>query len=285
MRNSFRVSMFLAALLSAPLASAHILENMGYREFPDPLPAFSESTVMADEKIQRMAVDIGNTPCEELQTIPAELQGPFLISQLFLQRPGALSKMIGPECGFLGNAVEVAKVTDPLLTISEGEESLYYLEDQHTLVVTNTTDDTIAYGMFYHGDDPLQYFLENRDSAERSALVARGFREAVGSVELPEEYSVSTASTASQALQFASSASSDASTLFNQPENIQVTSAASALSAVSGTPVLGPEPQQPVQQRSGFPWLMLLFFLVAGGVLVFVYLKTRSTPKQGYRDE
>lgn len=141
-----------------------------------------------DISIQRMAFDMTHADCDKLLALPAETKRIFLLSALFLQREGSLRKIVGPDCAFLGDTKKIAAIDDESLTIGESREVLYLLPDYNVLFVSNEKENTIAYGLFMDEDtkdDPLQFFLKNRSSAEQSAALARTFYETVGTIEPP----------------------------------------------------------------------------------------------------
>lgn len=141
-----------------------------------------------DISIQRMAFDMAHADCDKLLALPAETKRIFLLSALFLQREGSLRKIVGPDCAFLGDTKKIAAIDDESLTIGESREVLYLLPDYNVLLVSHEEENTIAYGLFMDEDtkdEPLQYFLRNRSSAEQSAALARTFHETVGTIEPP----------------------------------------------------------------------------------------------------
>ncbi|MBT4119883.1 MAG: hypothetical protein HOG89_00935 [Candidatus Peribacter sp.] len=182
--------MLIAALALFPMcASAHIPLNMGTEE-PDPnMPAIPQeysAPPMADIETQQMALDIENADCEKLNAMDHDVKHAFLITHIFLQRPGALSKIVGPDCTFLGEVEEIAAITDDALTLSAKRELLYYLPEMNALIVSNKEEDTIAYGLILDEEiPPLEYFLSHRNEAERNAAIARSYSILVEDITLP----------------------------------------------------------------------------------------------------
>ncbi|MDA1292974.1 MAG: hypothetical protein O3A81_04315 [bacterium] len=192
---SFRnttASFVIASLLIFPMhASAHVLLNMGEQE-PDPnMPAIPQEKTgepMADFETQQMALDMQHADCEKLLTLNHEVKHAFLLTTLFLQRPGSLSKIVGPDCTFLGEAIELALITDNTLTLGNTREILYHLPEMEVLIVSHREKDTVAYGLFIEKDtelQPVEYFLKHREEAERSAAIAKSYAKSVEHIVLP----------------------------------------------------------------------------------------------------
>jgi len=130
---SFRnitVAFIAVAMMICPMhTSAHVLLNMGEQQ-PDPnMPAIPQEKTgepMADFETQQMALDMKNADCEKLNAMSYEVKHVFFLTTLFLQRPGTLSKIVGPDCQFLGETIELAAITDDILT-STGEREIYII--------------------------------------------------------------------------------------------------------------------------------------------------------------
>ena len=189
MTSLFRSLLIVTAGLLCPLqVSAHILLNMGLQE-PDPnKPAIPEQYTaepIADQETQQMAMDMTNADCSKLEALDHDVKHAFLVTTTFLQTPGSLSKIIGPDCQFLGTVEKIAAITDDSLTLDTAREILYYIPDMNALIVSHMEHDSIAYGLFLNEEDPLEYFLENREEAERSASFAKSYAKIVADFALP----------------------------------------------------------------------------------------------------
>ncbi|MDP6562021.1 MAG: hypothetical protein QF793_03805 [Candidatus Peribacteraceae bacterium] len=195
-------------LYSPTSVDAHALLNIGAQD-PDPnMPAIPQeytSPPMADREIQRAVLDMENADCNKLTAMEDDVKHAFLLTSIFLQRPGSLSKIVGPDCTFLGEVEEIAAITDDTLTISGKREVLYYLPEMEVLLVSNKDNNSIAYGFFREEDlEPVEYFLAHREEAERSAAIARTFADTVGKIQpdiipSPKEIPSTTASSKSSA--------------------------------------------------------------------------------------
>ncbi len=263
-------------LLATSSAYANSLENLELQDYSDSFPAYNATEPLADEKTQLLALDIGNASCEELKAIPADIREAFVLSQLFLQRPGSLPKIIGPDCQFLGTAVEVAKISDPLLTLSEERESLYHLTEQRAIIVTYNNKNTIAYGMLYEGTDPVGYFLDNRDAAQRSAAIARTYADTVGSIDLPEQYRQQSSNSSNFVFTQSSSAKSSEPSKPVQPSEVsQPPQALPVVPTINET--FGPTELPQAEENGNIIVVIAIVLLVLiAGVLVAVYTKKRK---------
>lgn len=127
--------------------------------------------------------------CTKLEELNHEVKHAFFLTGIYLQRPGYLSAIVGPDCTFLGETQELATITDNSLTIGAGRELLYYIPEMNALIVSHTETNAIAYGIFIEDTeedlDPLAYFLEHRDEAELSAVTAKSYAESVQHIVLP----------------------------------------------------------------------------------------------------
>lgn len=316
--QSFAIGLALVGL-STPVASAHILQNMGLEEQLDVIPNLRDAQPIADQEVQRMAIDMSLADCETLNALDESVKESFLVSQMFLQRKGALSFIVGPKCTFAGPFKKIAEISDPTLTLTSNKEDMYYLTEMHAILVSHRQRDTIAYGMFYHGDDdPVNFFLEHRTDAKRAADLARLFLETVGFDSL------STQSDKRSSLRIITFSESSAATVAAQSSLAQATtSVASAVSvagqattssaaAVFSTPFsegstvgtessavegqtssdgtvssirniepepIGPEAPPPETGSSLMLWIALLLFVVITVILIIAYRKMRASPE------
>jgi hypothetical protein len=169
--------------------SAHFLLNMDRGDVDPNAPAIPQQNTaapMADMETQLMVLDMANADCAKLEAMNHEVKHAFLLTNIFLQRPGSLSKIVGPDCEFLGKANQVAAINDDSLTLTSKREILYHIPKMDVLVVSHVETDSIAYGFFIDTDrEPLEYFLEHREEAERSAAIARSFASVIEDIELP----------------------------------------------------------------------------------------------------
>jgi hypothetical protein len=163
--------------------------NMGIEE-PNPnipaIPVLNTAPPIADFETQEMVLDMENADCAKLTAMNHEVKQAFFLSNISLQRPGTLSKIVGPDCQYLGEVEEIAAITDDTLTLGEDREILYHIPEMEALIVSYKENDTIAYGMFIEEEiAPLEYFLAYREDAERSAAVAQSYAKAIADIELP----------------------------------------------------------------------------------------------------
>lgn len=254
-------------------ASAHILENMGYgtKDMP-PAPKFYTGQPIADEQTQRMALDIERTSCEDLLTLDEPVKEAFLLLHMFIQRPGSLSRLVGPDCEYMGPAQEIAAISDPSLTVSGRGESLYYLPEAHVLLVSNKEENSVAYGMFYHGEEPIQHFINHRHDAEQSAELAKVF------TSNAPRFAATTSATSRISL---SSSSSSAPALSSSVSSELVATSSLSSQAPQALPAiepLGPE-QNPVAETKSNTLIIVLgsIFILIGGVVVFIFIRRRAT--------
>ncbi|MCB9808678.1 hypothetical protein H6770_05510 [Candidatus Peribacteria bacterium] len=247
----------LGAMLLAPSMSfANFEQQMGLKEFGSPVPALHTTAPLADEHIQRMALHMDEADCAELLALPKDVKEAFFITQLYLQRPGSLSNIIGPDCEFMGPAKEVATISDPALTVTEEKESLYFLPEAGALIVTRAQQNTIAYGMFYDGNDPVAFFLDHRLNAEQSATMARMFR--------TEE------ATSSRQRAFSSSSSSNATSATSATSAASITSDQS-ISSLAAIEPYGPVPEP--AQGSSTMMIVIIAMVLIGTVLIVIYAR------------
>ncbi len=284
------------------MAQAHVLENMGLAEPLDPLPPVRNLDPIASQEIQRMAIDIESADCEMLSNLDEDVREAFFITQLFLQRPGSLSRIVGPKCQFLGPSRKIAEVSDPALVLGNTRESMYYLDDMHAIIVTHQERDAIAYGMFYHGEDPITHFLDHRQEAERDAASAKLFLETSQELEVrvgqspASQRSIISFSSASSVVSTTSSSDTDTSQLTTPPTTGTAQSSvspggvttgetrSSAAMVSSGTSAtlgtssdvpnitpIGPEPPPQQQRNSLMLWYALGAFVVLVIALIIGY--------------
>lgn len=191
MQYSRLFSATLALVLMVPsVVLAHIPEGMGlvdeefnFAEFPTD----RNREPLADMDTQRMALEMDKANCADLEALEENVQYAVLLTSMFLQRPGALSRIVGPDCQFLGDIEEVAIIEDESLTISGKREVLYYIPKMDMLIVSNVENNSVAYGITHHEEDvsPLEAFMDHRQEAESAAAVARTFSTMVASKPPP----------------------------------------------------------------------------------------------------
>jgi len=286
-----------------------------------PFPKEYTTAPIADRETQHMALEMETADCEKLEALNDEVKHIFMLVNIFMQRPGSLSKIVGPDCKFLGPAETIATIADDSLTLTGRNETLYYLPEMNAFLVSDKERNTIAYGLLREDkeSDPLTYFLEHRNDAERSADIAKAFA-------LTIEETVSLSSTKTTAT---SSLSSVASSQIEDAQKSSIkpfvptptpntppgfTPPADTVpppEVLTPTPVysdtdfpeviyterpqdgalpsiepIGPEPEPvPEQSSGGMGYLILGFFLVAGLIIVAVIiLKGRAKAAKGYED-
>ena len=277
---------------------------------------------ITDNNIQRMALEMESADCDTLLSLDNHTKYTFLLAIMYLQREGSLSRIVGPDCAFLGDTEEIAAIDDDTLTISSDREILYFVPLFDVLLVSHTGRNAIAYGMFIEGNGtPLNYFLNSRDEAARSAAIARSFRNTVGTIEPPvfvpfeqqqrvsqaSATSVSSAATTSAAERMPSSeapeqqqqfgtssvaqisnSEDDTPPPFSAPGTTTEEESVSAGTASGELPTIrpiGPEPEPTSSdgRGAGYWALMGFFAIVLIGVGV-VILKTRVSKEQAYED-
>ena len=141
---------------------------------------------MTDSELQLLVLDIQNAPCSDLEALDHDVKRIFLMMNMLMQRPGALSSIVGPKCTFLGEAEKVATIDDGALTVSGKSEILYFLPEFSALIVSNREKNAIGYGIFIEEDtEPYEEFMSRRDEMASFAANAQGFLETVGSMEPP----------------------------------------------------------------------------------------------------
>ena len=91
-------------------------------------PSIKKPEQAVSPEIHRMALQLDTAPCDKLRALDDSVKRSILVVNLLLQTPNALSKIVGPECGFLGPVQEVAAIEDTLLTSSDQTEILYLIE-------------------------------------------------------------------------------------------------------------------------------------------------------------
>ena len=285
----------------------------------------SSKAPIASPEMQKLILNIGTTDCAILTNLNEDMQYALLLSAMFLQRAGALTKIIGPECTFLGEVEELAAIEDNSLKISAVRESLYYIPSFRALIVTNRAKNAIAYGMIMDDEstDPLEYFLDNRSDAKDYAQFAAVFSEATENLEPPtfmppEKTATVTQSSARSTYSVATtvaSTSSVFSTLNNEPTaptpsfvasstassayDEQYSEAASSDAAVAvsseenvqsssaGTPIIQPLGPEPeaTQEQSSGYGILMIVLAFIAIAVAIVVIKTRTSKEAGLIDE
>ncbi len=282
-RFVFNVSIALVLLCSTTGVSAHVLENLG--NAPIRMNVSKTTPVIPDPEMQRMALDMEHAECKKLLALDERTRGIFLVFNLFLPRKGALKSIVGPDCMFLGNAVKIATIKDPALTMGGATESLYFLPDMHALIVSHTADNSIAYGMFFHENvDPLAYFLARRKTAEKSAALARTFSTGIASknppaftdplraAEIVERPFASPLAVFSKHSPSPRTGTAPAS----QVSSSSVVAANASSPDNTDTPIIGPANAMEEEAPARRLWIWVVFFsLIAIGVLIFTLRQRR----------
>lgn len=216
-------------MLSPGICLANIPTNMDHENVSN-LPAFPslyDATNTSDLAVQQLAMNMETARCEDLKALDDQTKHSVLLLNIFLQSPGALSRIVRPDCQFLGDVAQIAQVKDAALTLSDAPEILYYLTDRNVLIVAHAQTDSIAYALFpKENTNPLEWFLEHRTQAEDAAQKARAFKEQAEKNSAPvfDEQEPETApisSSTSSASQIAQPTSSIPTTQFsNQPDDL-----------------------------------------------------------------
>lgn len=147
------------------------------------------------KEVEKMATDMSTANCNVLSVLEPDAKRAFFVMSYYLQSPHALSFVIGPHCSYLGEVQTLAFIDDPLLTAGNEKEILYYSPSLNLLFVSFSSINAIAYAFENVGDDPLEYFLNNRDKAESYASTAKRFAQFAASIRSPVAASSSTSST------------------------------------------------------------------------------------------
>lgn len=184
-----RIAIVLGILLPQ-VALAHNVYNLGFEKFntntPSP-PALDAKAPIAGMETQRMALNMDTADCATLEALDDEAKHGVMLMSIYLQRPGGLSRIVGPDCQFLGPVQEVAVIEDAELTVSGGPEILYVIEQQNMLIVSNIQENSIAYGIEMHDEkDPLQAFLDHRQHALSNAALGRAVAKTIEANPEPE---------------------------------------------------------------------------------------------------
>ena len=306
LRKPLHISIILVTTFVPLAVSAHMVSEIGS---PTLLEGIRNAPPIADQNSQQMAIDMTKADCDILTSLEEDVREAFLITQILLQREGSLSYIVGPKCTFAGPAQQIAIVSDPALTIEGDRERMFYLEDAHMILVSYDKRDTIAYGMPYDGDSPIEFFLHNRNQAEKTVDIARIFSKSTSEITLP---TITVPDTASRIMTFSSSTSSNAqsstitstteerlnnndtgnlpTTSLNEQNNredgVEVGNASSSIgnileqNTIPEIEPLGPEPAPAVHQSSSVPWVVLVIFTLITVVIVALYLRRKKLPKQ-----
>lgn len=294
--------LIVVGLLSPTNTFAHISLNMGLEE-PDPnMPAIPQEYTdlpIADAATQRMALEMETADCEKLNALNDEVKHAFMLVNIFMQRPGSLSKIIGPDCQFLGEVEEIAAIEDDSLTLTGRREMLYYLPDMNVIFVSHKEKDSIAYGFLREDDetpDPLEYFLEHRADAMRSADTAKSLSITIGEL-MPPALSQDSRPRIAPTTDIPSSITPPRDTQ-QPPEITEPTPIEPDFPDVIYTDIpeeeapadiqpIGPSRDQvPEQSSTGIGyWILGIFLALVLIVTAVIVLKNRSRPEKGYIDD
>lgn len=236
-------------------------------------PLFAVAAMQpADLSVQRMALEMNTADCDTLMGLDTDTKYAFLLMSMMLQREGSLSRIIGPDCEFLGKASVIAKINDTALTLSNQSEMLYYLPDWKALFVSNAKNNSIAYGMFLEGSDtPFDYFLFHRDSAEDAVTIAQGFT--------PPPAPSRSSSRSISIQQSSSSTPIYVPTTEFTPPTYTDTSFDTALDSLPVILPIGPFPQPEIERSNKGYWALLTFMglVIVGALVVYIRHKRTST--------
>ena len=182
-----------------PFASLAMIQAFPIdRSNPMPSPTYGGVDTI---QISNIAINAGTTKCSVLENLSNKQKHTVMLSALFLQTPGILPKIIGPDCHFVGEIDEIAIVNDPALTIDGNDEILYYSQEMSLLFVSYSAKKTIAYGLPFNGaGDPITYFLGKRTQVQALTQSAEMFDEQKVAAEIQKaQAKISSASSKSQA--------------------------------------------------------------------------------------
>ena len=280
-----------AGLLCSTATYAHAPENIGARE-KDPLmpvvpEAFSKPAI-ADRETQLMALDMRNTSCSDLLALDDELKYAFLVTHIFMQSEGALSKIVDPECQYLGSVEKIATIEDDALTTSGKRETLYFIPDMDALIVSNREDDSLAYGLFMETEeDPLEYFLENRVTAAKEAFIAQKFAKEVmmATRVAPKSRIQNRSSSSISSVTFIVDASSRSSLPSTAPPSPDVVYEEALPQDLPSIQPLGPLEQPEIERESRGYWILMIILTIVMIAVAILVLRSRATAKKGYMDE
>ena len=98
----------------------------------------------------------------------------------------ALDMILGEDCAFLGDVVEVAEITDNNLKLNPNDtETLYFSPDTNRFFVTCKSMNTFAYVVPRSNDqDPAEYFAEHHSEFAGAADMAKNMMEDMGDMEM-----------------------------------------------------------------------------------------------------
>jgi hypothetical protein len=162
-----------------------------------PLSASANSNLARlSDTLGLAAIDMRTADCATLTALSTEEKRTFFTMTHFMQSPGALPFVIGPDCSYLGEIQSLAMLDDPKLTIHAQKEILYFSPLLHSLFVPNTKEQSIAYAIeLIGGKEPLEYFLSRRKQVEQKADTAKDFAQFVQKAQQPQKVSSSKSST------------------------------------------------------------------------------------------
>jgi hypothetical protein len=141
------------------------------------------------------AMDMITADCATLTALSTEEKRTFFTMTHFMQSPGALPFIIGPNCSYLGEIQSLAMLDDPKLTVHDQKEILYFSPLLNSLFVPNTKNQSVSYAVELIGDkEPLEYFLSRRGRVEKSAGTAKDFARFVQNAQQPQKVSSSRSS-------------------------------------------------------------------------------------------
>jgi len=179
------VLFFMACSLSQPEAPAEPTPPP-----PPPEPVAEEPMddmmEMDDMMMHTKALDEG---CAALTAKTAEEKTAILEDIAHNMDKDALDLILGKECAFLGEIVEVAEVTDDALKLNPNDdEVLYFSLETNRFFLTCTSMNTLAYVVERSNDDePEEYFEEYPDEFEAAAMMMKEMIEEMGGMEMMEE--------------------------------------------------------------------------------------------------
>ena len=141
------------------------------------------------------AMDMITADCATLTALSTEEKRTFFTMTHFMQSPGALPFIIGPNCSYLGEIQSLAMLDDPKLTVHDQKEILYFSPLLNSLFVPNTKNQSVSYAVELIGDkEPLEYFLSRRGRVKKSAGTAKDFARFVQNAQQPQKVSSSRSS-------------------------------------------------------------------------------------------
>lgn len=256
-----RIILTIAILIAIGLwtlpteVQAHLPPNFDFFEGLPPseslrAPQVEWSNPEYNQEAQEIITELSTASCERLEALPDQVKNSMFSAIFLLQPEGILSKVIGPDCMFLGRVEAVATVEDAALLIDPATpERLYSLPDRNIVFVSDTNNNTIAYGFpISEYTEPLTYFVARRNQALIYAGLAKGIAptktaatiESSSSATIAQARSTSSVSTATQT---GSSAPQVASSQATSLTTVSVPRSQSVLSAqrsIAPTPTSTP---------------------------------------------